>query len=83
MKARDFPILGLAFFSQSLIFVDSTTNFIVFAVLGVPWMTRNLSKLFPGIMLKAGINKSSAKVQFSSKNDALGPPKRHPKLQQS
>ena len=75
--------MGLAFFNQSLICVDSTTNFMVFPVLGVPWMTRNLSKLFPGIMLKAGINKSSAKVQFSSKNDALGPPKRHPKLQQS
>ena len=83
MKAEDFPTLGLAFFGQSLIFVDSTKNFMVFPVRGVPWMTRNLFELLPGIILKAGIEKYSAKVQFSYKNDALGPPKRHFKLQQN
>ena len=46
-------------------------------------MTRNLFKLLPGIILKAGIKESSAKVQFSYKHDALGPPKRHFKLQQN
>ena len=81
MEHRDFPISILTFSTQSLISDDSTMNFMVFQVLGLTWVTKSLVKLLPGIILKAGIKKSSATVQFSYKNDALGPPKRHSKLQ--
>ena len=83
MEPPELPISILSFFTQSMISDDRTMNFIVFQVLGLTWVTRNLVKLLPGIILKAGIKKSSAKVQFSYKNDALGPPKRHSKLQQN
>ena len=83
MEAPDLPISILTFSTQSLISDDSTMNFNIFQVMGLTWVTRNPIKLLPGIILKAGINKSSAKVQFSYKSDALGPPKRHSKLQQN
>ena len=83
MEPPDLPISILTFSTQSLISDDSTMNFMVFQGLGLTWVTRNPVKLLSGIFLKAGIKKSSAEVQFSSKNDALGPPKRHSKPQQN
>ena len=67
MEAPDLPTLVLTVFSQSFISDDSTMNFMVFQVLGLTWVTRNPVKLLPGIFLKAGIKKSSAKVNFLTK----------------
>ena len=70
-----FRIPFLMIFAQTSILNDSTMNFMVFQVRGVPRTTQKPPKLTPGIILKLCIEKSPSKAPFVSKSDVPGPPK--------
>jgi hypothetical protein len=62
-----------------LILNDSTMNFMVFQVLGLPRTTRNPPKPSPGIILKLCIAMTPSKIEFLMEKGVPGPPKCHPK----
>ena len=66
-------------FCRSSILNDSTTMFMVFQILEVPWKTINPPKLIPIITLELCFEKTPSKVRFVSKNDVFSPLKLHPK----
>ena len=66
-------------FCRSSFLNDSTTIFMVFQVLEVPWKTINPPKSIPIITLKLCIDKTPSKVRFVSKNYVSSPLKLHPK----
>ena len=66
-------------FCRSSFLNDSTTIFVVFQVLEVPWKTINPPNLITIITLKLCIDKILSKVRFVSKNGVSSPLKLHPK----
>ena len=79
IEPGDLWIWFLMSFCRSSFLNDSTTIFMVFQVLGVPWKTINPLKLIPIITFKLHINKTLSKVRFVSKTDVSSPLKLHPK----
>jgi len=79
IESWDLPDLVFMIFSKPLILNDSTMNFMVFQVLGLPRTTRNPPKPSPGIILKLCIEMTPSKIEFLLEKGVPGPPKCHPK----
>ena len=79
IEPKDLRILFLMLFCRSSFLNDSTTIFMVFHVLEVPWKTINPPKLIPIITSKLRIDKTPSKARFVSKNYVSSHLKLHPK----